>query len=161
MKLALLATALATGIVLAGPALAQGPHGRGHGEFWQTLDANKDGKVDKAEFDAHAKARFQAADQNGDGKISFEEAEAAREKRMQEHRKARFDAMDKDGDGILSEAEAGDRAMRMWIRADRDDDDEVTLGELRRGREMMHERKRAFRHHGEDGGDRPWRHRRD
>jgi hypothetical protein len=142
MKFAFIATALATGIAFAGPALAdgRGHHGGGHGKYWQQLDANQDGKIEKSEFDAHLQARFKEADANGDGKISFEESEAAREKRRTEHRKARFDAMDKDGDGALSAAEASDKATRMWIRADRDDDDVLELdnmrgrhGDMRRG----------------------------
>ena len=52
------------------------------------LDANKDGAITKAEFDASAKARFQAADANKDGMLSGDELKRGREhgKGMRGHR---------------------------------------------------------------------------
>jgi Ca2+-binding EF-hand superfamily protein len=43
------------------------------------LDANKDGAITKAEFDASAKARFRAADANQDGVLSGDELKRGRE----------------------------------------------------------------------------------
>jgi hypothetical protein len=45
------------------------------------LDTNKDNAVDKAEFDAANKARFDGMDTNKDGKISADEMKKSREKK--------------------------------------------------------------------------------
>lgn len=65
----------------------KGPHGgRGHGGMGGMMagghmammaDANKDGTVTRAEFDAGVKAHFDMADANKDGKITHEERRAA------------------------------------------------------------------------------------
>lgn len=53
-------------------------HGMGGGMMMHGLaDANKDGAVTKAEFDAATKAHFDKADANKDGKVTPEERRAA------------------------------------------------------------------------------------
>jgi Ca2+-binding EF-hand superfamily protein len=57
--------------------------------FMNSLDANKDGKVDKAEFLKPYEAQFQSMDTNGDGAIDRGEIEAVEKKvreRMQQMR---------------------------------------------------------------------------
>jgi hypothetical protein len=61
-----------------------GHGGMGHGgmgimahQMMMAADTNKDGQLTHAEFDAGAKARFDKADANHDGKISPEERRAA------------------------------------------------------------------------------------
>ncbi|RQW45247.1 EF-hand domain-containing protein [Novosphingobium sp. LASN5T] len=65
-----------------------GPEGRGPGGLGaggpgmmvlRMADANKDGVVTKAEYDAAVKAHFDRVDTNHDGKISKEERKAARD----------------------------------------------------------------------------------
>jgi hypothetical protein len=58
------------GMMMAGPHMAA------------MADANKDGTVTRAEFDAGVKAHFDMADANKDGKISPEERDAAMKKMM-------------------------------------------------------------------------------
>ena len=74
------------------------------------MDANKDGKVDRAEFDTFMRARlarqaqafdagFAALDKNGDGYI--DKAEAAANEALAEH----FGVVDTNKDGKIDKAE--------------------------------------------------------
>lgn len=78
------------------------------GHFAQQ-DANKDGKVDFAEFQAHhrqmMRAGFAAVDGNGDGSIDRAEYEAQVKAAPHAGAAAEFGEVDADGDGKLSEAE--------------------------------------------------------
>lgn len=115
MKFRLLAVAtlaLAAGAASAQPLRADGPRGRGPGPGGFALlqfDANADGKLTKAEFDAAQRARFNAIDANKDGTATAEEFQAARkaeaEARRAEISKDRFAALDTDKNGQLSAAE--------------------------------------------------------
>lgn len=110
IRAALIAAASFT--ALAGIAVAQ-PMGRGHGPEagfgLLALDANADGKVERAEVVAAQRSRFAALDGNKDGQITPEEMktfhEQAREARTKEMAAKRFDALDADGNGQISEAE--------------------------------------------------------
>lgn len=114
MKLSLIATAALA--LVAGTAAAQPPapgaHGRGPGPGAFGLlefDANADGKLTKAEFDAGQRAHFDKLDANKDGSITREEREAfhkaAAETRRTELNKVRFTQLDKDKNGQLSQSE--------------------------------------------------------
>jgi hypothetical protein len=95
---------------LAGVAIAQ-PVGRGpEGGFGLlALDANADGKVERAEVVAAQKTRFDAIDANRDGQAVVEEFKAfheqARAAGMQEMASRRFAELDKDGNGQISKTE--------------------------------------------------------
>lgn len=98
-----------------------------HGLYkdFDSIDTNKDNKIDEKELTAHFEAnkpgpeKFIAKfDENSDGKLDKNEAKKAkeeREKKMEEHAEkakgnsiaARFDLIDTDGNGELSEAEIG------------------------------------------------------
>jgi len=73
-------------------ALAQPPAGQHPSRtqaFMNTLDANKDGKVDKAEYLKPFEAQFDAMDQNRDGAVDeaeFEAFAAKMRERMQQMR---------------------------------------------------------------------------
>ena len=54
-----------------------GQRGERHGGF-HGGDANNDGALSRAEFDAHGASMFQMLDANSDGRVTREEAEAAR-----------------------------------------------------------------------------------
>lgn len=106
-KLAVLAAAALA--LTAGSALAQ-PPGRGAGPFGLLQnDANGDGRLTRAEFDAAQTARFNAVDTNKDGKATAEEFKAVREARASERRAdmaaARFKALDADSNGQVSQSE--------------------------------------------------------
>jgi hypothetical protein len=70
----------ATGQAQAGPARPAGGHGLD--AFLGSYDANRDGQVTRAEFDAIRLQRFQAADTNGDGWLSEAEYVAEYEGRL-------------------------------------------------------------------------------
>lgn len=70
----------------ASPAPTQGPArpagGHGLDAFLGSYDADRDGKVTRAEFDAIRMQRFRAADTNGDGVLSEAEYVAEYEGRL-------------------------------------------------------------------------------
>jgi hypothetical protein len=119
----LLAASLA---VLAGSAAAQMPSlDGGHGGFGLLqFDANADGRLTKAEFEAGQRTRFNVLDGNKDGSATPEEIAAGREVEGKAQResmlKSRFTELDRDRNGQLSQAEflatveaRGDRGAGM------------------------------------------------
>ena len=126
-----------------------GGPGEGRGEMltemFDTIDADKDGKLSYAELEAHRKAEFDAADTNKDGVLSADELSARALARFQEKLAERtqsmLDTMDNDGNGSLSEAEMGEGpGMRNFARIDADNDGFVTKEEIQAG--MQHHKKR-------------------
>lgn len=122
MKLRLIAATAALALV-AGTAVAQPPagpdpgRGPGPGGFGLLeFDANADGKLTKAEFDAGQRARFDKIDANKDGSITREERvahlKATAEARRAEVTKTRFAALDKDKNGQLSQSEFAEGGVR-------------------------------------------------
>ena len=60
-----------------GMGMMMGPGGHRLHEMAEKADTNHDGTITRAEFDAAAKARFDAADANHDGKLTAAERRAA------------------------------------------------------------------------------------
>lgn len=152
-----------TGAFLGTAALAErggmgmGDRGEGRGamldEMFDTIDADKDGKVTFAEMEAHRTAEFAAADTNKDGALSADELSARALARFQEklaeRTQAMLDNMDNDGSGSLSEDElGGGPGMRHFARIDADNDGAITKAEAEGA--MQHRRKRG---HGWGMGD--------
>ena len=151
-------TLLALSAVLAGSvstlAQAEGMEGPGPKPMlnFEAVDADKDGKITIAEFDAFRAAEFSKADTNGDGQVSAEELAAkhladitARAADMAARMIAR---MDDNADGQLSAEEMaqGRRAPTMFERADSDGDgaiskDEANAMQDKMGRHGKHHRK--------------------
>ena len=147
------------GALLGSAALAEkggmgmgGPGGPGEGrgamliELFDSVDADKDGKVTYAELEAHRKAEFDAADTNKDGALSADELSARALARFQEKLAERtqgmLDNMDNDGSGSLSPDEMGQGpGMRNFARIDADNDGFVTKEEIQAG--MQHHKKRG------------------
>ena len=131
-----------------------------HGPFdFATLDADKDGKVTKAEVEAFRAAKVKAMDANADGKISADELSAARIAAATDRIKARsaemVKALDSDGDGMLSAAEMAARPgpERLFDRIDANGDGAVTQDEVDAAQKAMHE-KHGWGH-GKHGKHRP------
>jgi Ca2+-binding EF-hand superfamily protein len=142
------------GALMGSAALAEqgemgmgGPgEGRGAmlGEMFDTMDADKDGKLTYAEMEAHRKAEFAAADTNKDGSLSADELSARALARFQEklaeRTQAMLDTMDNDSSGGLSEDEMGEGpGMRNFARLDADNDGAITKEEIQAG--MKHRKK--------------------
>lgn len=142
MKPYILLTAVSLGF--AGPALAAPHEGSA---FIHDYDADHDGQVARAEFDAGRAARYRATDANGDGWVS--EAEYVREystrleqqlaasdrtedKKVEERQRqirqthVRFGVLDKDKDSRMSQAEYDASGARAFAEQDHDKDGIVT-----------------------------------
>ncbi len=157
--LTLLTIAAISVAALSVAGLAQEPHGKAMFPF-DTVDADKDGKVTTAEFDAFHAAKATAMDANADGKLSVDELTAAHLAWMTERATSMatdmVENLDTDGDNALSAAEIASRPMpaMMFEKADADGDGAVTKIEVDAFRDLMVDRKGA-RHggqgHGRDG----------
>ncbi len=108
-----------------------------------TIDADGDGKITRAEIDAHRQSQIAGLDADGDNLISAEEMTAFATARMQdriaEMAAARIAARDTDSDGKLSAAEmmAPAGPARMFERADADGDGAVSEDEIAAMKERM------------------------
>ena len=119
------------------------------------IDADKDGRITKAEVEAFRAARVAAADADKDGKLSPVELKA----QMMARAGARADEMiarmverhDSDGDGLISAAElaAGPAPMDIFDRIDRDKDGAISAAEAAAARKFM--ARRMDKHHGHGG----------
>jgi len=132
-----LAAAIAAATSLAVNAGPRDGGSRGHGGLsnaFERIDANGDGVVSRAEYDAHIAQRQAGLDRNGDGTVTFEEAKAFREAQREARARARFARLDTNGDGIVSVDEAGARSERLFEFLDRNDDGMIERDELPRRR---------------------------
>lgn len=124
---------------------------RGPSFPFETVDANKDGKVTEAEFNAYRAAESKAIDANADGTLSVEELTAAHLAKLTERATdmatKMVERMDTDGDNALSAAELVARPMpaMLFDKADTDADGAVTKAEL----DAMQAQMAA--HHGKKG----------
>lgn len=136
-----------------GPAADGRHHGGG---MLMMADTDKDGAISKAEADA----LFDKMDANHDGKIDRAEMAAFHKANMEQRKgemKAKFDAdfkaADKNGDGALTkqEAQAGmPRLARHFDQLDTNHDGKLTQAEIQAGFEKMH---KARTSRGPRGGD--------
>ena len=103
-------------------------------------DANRDGVVDKAEWNAGQEARFRSLDSNNDGKLSqvelFARTPAIGNSVLPSDRQAQrqstyFQRMDTDRDGAVSLAEFMAQADRNFARCDVDKDGRTDAAECR------------------------------
>jgi hypothetical protein len=76
-------------------------HGGPRGGMMMMADANKDGKISKAELTASLEARFAKMDVDKDGQITQKDRDALRQQRQD----ARFTMLDTDRNGQISKAE--------------------------------------------------------
>lgn len=123
----------ATAAFLSTSALAQTPPegGRGGGAgFLMRADTNGDGVVTWAEAQAAAVQRFQKMDANHDGVLTADEMPAG-------PRGAAFKRTDTDGDGKVSQAQFVDRAKQRFDRIDTNHDGKLDAGELQAVRDRM------------------------
>ena len=148
--LAVIGALMGTAVLAEKGGMGMGGPGEGRGamltEMFDTIDADKDGKLSYAELEANRKAEFDSADTNKDGVLSAEELSARALARFQEklaeRTQAMLDNMDNDGSGSLSPDEMGEGpGIRNFARIDADNDGFVTKEEIEAG--MKHHRKRG------------------
>lgn len=143
---------------MGGGGMMDGGPGAGPMFDFETLDADKDGKVTKAEITAARTAHVTAADANSDGKLSGDELAAMQMARMAERANDRATRMvaelDVDGDGMLTVSELIVRPMpdRMFDRLDADGDEAISQAEVDAMQAQMQDRMQGKRGHGH-GGD--------
>ncbi len=134
-KLVLLAAALLT---LAAPALAQQPRNNTGGVM--RYDTNKDGTVDRDEWNTGQEARFKRLDTNGDGKLSqnelFAHTPAAGNSVLPSDRQANrqssyFQRLDMDKDGVVTLTEFMAQGERNFVRCDLDKNGRIDTAECR------------------------------
>lgn len=116
-------------------AVAQAPNARGHGknEFVETYDANKDGKVSRAEYAGKRGENHKGLDLNRNGQVNeieyineyiFRLDKQLAEQRANQIRQAhvRFGVLDLNKDGVLSVEEFNESGDRMFSRLDTNSD---------------------------------------
>lgn len=118
----------------------------GRSRLFDRADANKDGKVSKAEFAAFREARFVKIDVNKDGVITREEIRVAIKARFDERRARRFGRLDGDKDGKVTEADFVARAKARFAKLDTNKDGVVSREEIREARKARGERRWKRRH---------------
>jgi hypothetical protein len=128
-------------LLAAGPALAApGPDtdnprpARSANTGVMRYDTNKDGFVDRAEWNAGQEARFKELDANRDGKLSKEEMfsqSRSTSDRALERQDAFFRRVDRDRDGFVSREEFMAQADRNFARCDLDKDGRINTAECR------------------------------
>lgn len=135
--LALAGAALLAAGLAGAPAQAQ-PAGQ---PLFDRADADGDGVVTRAEWQALRAARFARIDTDGNGVLSQAEASAAAERRAASRAGTLFARTDADGDGAITRAEfeaAGKPWMdRLFSRADANGDGAISraeAAEMRRAR---------------------------
>jgi hypothetical protein len=128
---------------IATPAFAQ----HEGGAFLAAYDANKDGTLTRAEYDAGRAERFKATDANGDASLSEDEyvaefsgrfekdlaaSNSSEEKKTEARQRqirqthVRFGILDTDKDGKISHAEYHAIAARTFAEQDADKDGMIT-----------------------------------
>lgn len=109
--------------------------GHGGAAKFERADADSSGDVTFEEFAAAMNARVTGADADGDGKMTVAEI-ASEIERMRAERMAKriVERFDTDGDGVLTKAEVESRQKKMFALLDRNDDGKIVKEEMpRRG----------------------------
>jgi hypothetical protein len=112
MKRLLIVTAASVALCAPAVAMANQEH---------KADANGDGLVTRAEFDAHVAAGWTSKDKNSDGQLTLTEAGAKSG--------PDWTAADTDGNGTLSNAEFAAKKAGWFTRADTDADGTLSTAE--------------------------------
>ena len=99
-------------------------HGAEKENHFAEMDIDKDGKISKDEFNAHAKEEYKNKDKNKDGKITKDEC-------------GKFDKLNTDGNDFLSEEEFVKGHAGMFEKMDADKDGFVTQDEMKDMKKAM------------------------
>lgn len=124
-------TSLVAALLAAGAAVAAP-----RGDTFERIDTDKDGAISQAEHAAHHAEMTAGLDANNDGQVTFEEAQAHRERQREERMRARFAKHDSNGDGKVTMEEFDARGDAMFQRMDKNADGKLTEDEMRAGHGM-------------------------
>ena len=140
---------LAIGAAFAadGPHRAAGPHG-GMSPMFSQMDADKDGKITRAEIEAHHKARAAEIDADKDGKVTAAELRTWMDKQREKRLGERLAQLDRDGDGAVSVQEFEDGGVWRAARMDRNGDGVIDGGDRQRTGHGHHGQHDHGGHHG-------------
>ncbi len=125
IALALVALAASTAATLANE-----PYFPKREKGFTRLDANKDGKVQRTEFEPVVSRRFARMDTNADKSITSAELAEAMQKAVERRRIRIMAVLDRDKNGTITEAELDNIVDSMFIGADTDKDGALTLAEM-------------------------------
>jgi len=102
---------------------------------FERADADNSGDISFEEFTAAMGARLDQADGDKDGKVTLAEmteaVEKARAERMAKRMMTRFDT---NGDGVLDKAEVESRQQKIFSYLDRNNDGKLVMDEMPRGK---------------------------
>lgn len=125
--------------------------------MWPDADANKDGSIDRTEFDAERAVHFKKIDSNGDGFVAADEMKAVHDQHRakMEARRGEMSAkflkrIDTSGDGKVTAAEWQADSLKRFVELDGNGDGAVTADELQK-MHMRPDRKLGFMHDGKPG----------
>jgi len=114
---------------------------------FSALDADKNGKISKEEFEANRPQRLKVADANNDGTVTRKEYDNFVVKQAKERAERMFSRLDTNDDGKLDDADAKTVADARFDRVDANHDGSITRDEFR-PRGMMARRDRGPRGRG-------------
>lgn len=117
-------------------------------ERFEKADADSSGDLTFEEFAAAFEERIGGADANSDGTLTVAEIATEIQRRRAERMAMRIvERFDTDGDGQLTTAEIESRQKKMFALLDGNDDGKVEMDEVKRHRFGRHGKRR---HHGFD-----------
>ena len=148
--IAVTAASVPVGVTLASGMKHGGDHEARAGQFFDRLDADKDGRITREEADQFRANVFSSIDSDGDGKISQAEYTAHRIKKAEERAQSHFARLDGNNDGALESNEYPPKRMGkgkgkrgdMFSRFDSNDDGVVTREEMQEKMKKRHEHRR-------------------
>ncbi len=120
------ATGLAT-LLIAGLAMANEPYFPRKEMGFNRLDVNKDGKIEKSEFNPIFARRFARMDTDGNKAVSTAELQSILEKNVEQRRVRILSLLDRNKDGAIAETEIDAVIDAMFDSADSDNDGAVSL----------------------------------
>lgn len=130
-------------VAVSGAALAKGGGHHGPKMSFEEIDADGNGTLTKAEFEALKETRFKATDSDGDGKLSLQEMQAHAQDQAEQRAARMLERFDKNGDGGLSmdELPKPRRGAKMFDHMDGDGSGGISKQEFEEAR-MNHGGKR-------------------
>jgi Ca2+-binding EF-hand superfamily protein len=108
-------------LAVSAPANAEDPRIQNARQLFKMLDDNGDGKVTFEEFQARKILTFTARDENQDNSLSFNEVRITREQ---------FDAVDRNKDGKISGLEFVDSPFGQYETYDLNKDSSIDMQEF-------------------------------